>query len=30
MNEEPRLFADDEAVRHIGRGLIDRSLPKEE
>jgi hypothetical protein len=28
--EEPRLFADDEAIRHIGRGLLDRSLPKEE
>ena len=27
--EGPRLFADDEAVRHVGRGLLDRSLPKE-
>lgn len=27
--EGPRLFADDEAVRHIGRGLLDHSLPKE-
>lgn len=26
----PRLFADDDAVRHVGRGLLDRSLPKEE
>lgn len=25
----PRLFADDAAVRHIGQGLLDRSLPKE-
>ncbi|KRB86866.1 hypothetical protein ASE00_04380 [Sphingomonas sp. Root710] len=30
-NEEgPRLFADDDAIRHIGRGLLDRSLPKED
>jgi hypothetical protein len=27
--EGPRLFADDEAIRHVGRGLLDRSLPKE-
>ncbi len=27
--EGPRLFADDEAVRDIGRGLLDHSLPKE-
>ncbi|KKC25959.1 hypothetical protein [Sphingomonas sp. SRS2] len=27
--EKPRLFADDESVRHIGHGLLDRSLPKE-
>lgn len=26
----PRLFADDESIRHVGRGLLDRSLPKEE
>lgn len=25
-----RLFADDEAVRRVGNGLLDRSLPKEE
>ena len=25
-----RLFADDAAVRRVGRGLLDRSLPKEE
>lgn len=31
MTDHPiRLFADDEAVRRIGEGLIDRSLPKEE
>lgn len=29
-DEGPRLFADDEAIRHVGRGLLDRSLPKEE
>jgi hypothetical protein len=28
--EGPRLFADDEAIRHVGRGLLDRSLPREE
>lgn len=28
--EAPRLFADDEAIRHVGRGLLDRSLPKAE
>jgi len=26
----PRRFADDEAIRRIGRRLLDRSLPKEE
>lgn len=26
----PRLFADGEAIRRIGRGLLDRSLPKAE
>lgn len=33
MNEEkhePRLFADDEAVRHIGEGLLGCSLEREE
>jgi hypothetical protein len=29
-DEGPRLFADDEAVRHVGRGLLDQSLPKDE
>lgn len=29
MFEEPRLFADDAAIRAIGLGLLDRSLPKE-
>jgi len=28
--EGPRLFADDDAVRHVGHGLIDRTLPKAE
>jgi hypothetical protein len=28
--EGPRLFADDEAVIRIGRGLLDRSLPRDE
>ena len=28
MDEEPCLFADDAAVREIGLGLLDRSLPK--
>src|SRR3954465_15791401 len=27
--EGPRLFADDDSVRHVGHGLLDRSLPKE-
>ena len=26
----PRLFTDEAAIRHIGHGLLDRSLPKEE
>ncbi|WP_338467881.1 hypothetical protein RXV95_04840 [Novosphingobium sp. ZN18A2] len=31
MTDHPiRLFADDEAVRRVGTGLLDRSLPKEE
>lgn len=30
IEEGPRLFADDESIRHVGRGLLDRSLPKEE
>jgi hypothetical protein len=32
MNEEykPRLFADDAAVRHIGEGLLDRTLTRPE
>lgn len=30
MSEEPRLFASDAAVRRIGAGLLDHSLPKEE
>ncbi|WP_347270588.1 hypothetical protein [Rhizorhabdus histidinilytica] len=28
IGEGPRLFADDESIRHVGRGLLDRSLPK--
>jgi len=28
--EAPRPFANDAAVRHVGLGLLDRSLPKEE
>ena len=27
---EPRLFADDEAIRRIGEGLLDRTLPRPE
>ena len=27
---EPRLFADDLAIRHIGEGLLDRTLRREE
>ena len=30
MASAPRLFADDEAVRRVGRGLLDRTLPKAE
>jgi len=30
MSEEPRLFASDDAVRRIGAGLLDHSLPKTE
>ena len=30
MSEEPRLFASDDAVRRIGAGLLDHSLPKAE
>ncbi|MEZ0313843.1 MAG: hypothetical protein ACAI38_18895 [Myxococcota bacterium] len=30
MAHAPRLFADDEAVRRVGRGLLDRTLPKSE
>ncbi|ATE65335.1 hypothetical protein [Rhizorhabdus dicambivorans] len=30
IEDGPRLFADDEAIRHVGRGLLDRSLPKEQ
>lgn len=30
VEEGPRLFADDDAVRRVGRGLLDRSLPKED
>jgi len=26
----PRLFSDDESIRQVGQGLLDRSLPKEE
>ena len=29
-HEGPRLFVDDDAVRHVGYGLLDRSLPKAE
>ena len=29
-NHEPRLFATDTAVRRVGEGLLDRSLPREE
>ena len=28
MNDEPRLFADDDSIRRIGEGLLARSLPK--
>jgi hypothetical protein len=28
MSYEPRLFGSDEDIRHIGLGLLDRSLPK--
>jgi len=28
--EAPRLFANDEEIRDVGRGLLDRSLPKAE
>jgi hypothetical protein len=27
---DPRLFADDEAVRHVGEGMVARTLPKPE
>ena len=30
MNDEPRLFADDDTIRRIGEGLLARSLPKPE
>lgn len=30
VEEGPRLFANDDAVRRIGHGLLDRSLPKAE
>ncbi len=30
MAYAPRLFTDDEAVRRVGRGLLDRTLPKPE
>jgi hypothetical protein len=30
MSDEPRLFASDAAIERIGRGLLDRSLPKED
>lgn len=30
IEEGPRLFADDESIRHVGRGLLDRSLPRKE
>lgn len=31
MTDHPiRLFADDEAVRHVGEGLLARTLPREE
>jgi len=30
MNDEPRLFADDDSIRRIGEGLLARSLPKAE
>lgn len=30
VDEGPRLFADDDAVRRVGRGLLDRSLPRAE
>ncbi len=28
MHHEPRLFADDEAIRRIGEGLLARTLPR--
>lgn len=30
MEHEPRLFADDDAVRHVGEGMIGCTLPKAE
>jgi hypothetical protein len=30
MSHEPRLFASDAAVRHVGEGMISRTLPKPE
>ena len=27
-DHKPRLFADDAAVRRVGEGLLDRSLPR--
>jgi hypothetical protein len=30
MTDEPRFFADADHIRAIGRGLLDRSLPKQE
>jgi hypothetical protein len=30
MSHEPRLFASDAAVRHVGEGMMARSLPKPE
>lgn len=29
-DESPRLFADDEAIRHVGEGLLARTLPRPE
>ncbi|MFC3711485.1 hypothetical protein ACFOMD_02815 [Sphingoaurantiacus capsulatus] len=29
-DHKPRLFADDAAVRRVGEGLLDRSLPRED
>ena len=30
MSHEPRLFANDAAVRHVGEGMMSRTLPKQE